>query len=70
MIFGVFINNEKVLTLERPFAFFCPEMKVYDETKETRKYIGKVETQFTIFTREYLLYNEKDELLSKITGNM
>ena len=47
-----------------------PEMKVCDETKETRKYIGKVETQFTIFTREYLLYNEKDELLSKITGNM
>eukprot|EP01080_Neovahlkampfia_damariscottae_P010225 gene10225-2645_t len=70
LIFGVFFNGKKILSLERPFAFFCPELKVYDETNEERKYIGKVETQFTIFTREYLLYDQNDKLLSKISGNI
>ena len=70
LIFHIFSNQQKILTLERPFAFLLPEMYVYDETVQPKRYIGMIQKQCSPFTREFKIFNEIGKEISEISGNM
>eukprot|EP01080_Neovahlkampfia_damariscottae_P011989 gene11989-5390_t len=70
LVFNIYTNNQKILSLERPFAFILPEMYVYDETQHPKRYIGKIQTQCSPFTREYKIFDFLDQEVSNISGNI
>eukprot|EP01080_Neovahlkampfia_damariscottae_P007153 gene7153-11466_t len=70
LVFNIYANNQKILSLEKPSTIFLPVMYVFDETQQPKRYIGKIQTQCRFFTREYKLINSIGQELSNITGNI
>jgi uncharacterized protein YxjI len=56
--------------MERPFAFFWPLMHIFDETVSPKRYIGTIQTQFSLFTREYKILDCYGKEVYQISGNM
>ena len=58
-------QEQKVLTLEKPFRWFFDELSIFDQN---RTLIGKVSWKFNLFFKEYVIKNATHSFIFKISG--
>ena len=68
--YTVSYGNTKILHLERSFHLFCSQMSVYQLDSNSKRFIGKIETKFNLFKREYSIKNSEEKEIYQISGHL
>ena len=58
-------NKYEHFALDRSFAFFFPEYKLYDEDKQ---FIGRIKKNFGFLQTKYTLYNQQNSEVARVEG--
>eukprot|EP01080_Neovahlkampfia_damariscottae_P003811 gene3811-6972_t len=63
-------DGHRILSLEKPYNFWNPELFVFHVEGNLKKYVGKIHTKFSLFTREYSIFNALGKEIYQIYGNI
>ncbi|MCP4649920.1 MAG: scramblase [PVC group bacterium] len=58
-------KHQPVLKLQRPFRFYFHRIDVFDSENN---FLGHIERQFSLFSRQYLVFNESRQQICQLYG--
>jgi hypothetical protein len=66
----IYVDKKEVLTLQRPYACYCPGISVFEPTSGEPRLLGKVQSKFACCSKEFSILDDQGQEKYHIHGPM